>query len=127
MSPVQGQESQLLTHSKMYEIAEKYGVLRLKDLAREKLHHACSHFWSSPSFPLAARHTFSTTPADDKGLRTVVSETIANHMELMEEPWVNELLGEFNGLARGILEAGIREHGWGKKASAKSQTLYKGF
>lgn len=94
---------------------DKYGVLGLRDLAKKKLRRARSHFWSSPSFQLAARHAFSTTPERDKNLKGVVGENITNHIELMEEPSLKELLKQFTGLALDILEAKIRDHRSGKE------------
>ena len=111
LSPAQDHASQLLTYSKMYEIADKYGVMALKEAAMEKFRCACIHFWNSPDFPRAARHTFLTTLEDDRDLRSVVRDTIAKHMELVEDPSVKRLLNESNGLASGILIAGFGEHG----------------
>ncbi|KAH6840411.1 hypothetical protein B0T12DRAFT_459647 [Alternaria alternata] len=107
-----GNADQLLLHAKMYEIADKYDVVGLKDLVIEKFHRACQHFWDSDMFPVAAHHVFSTTPDHDKGLRDIVSATISAHMGLIKKPEVKVLLTEFNGLALGILEEKIIEHGW---------------
>ena len=104
--------SQLLTHTKMYEIADKYEVIGLKALAKEKFSRSCKHFWNTSDFPIAAHHAFSTTPEDDKGLRDLVSSTIAKHMELAQAPEIRAMLMQFNGLALGILDAKSTELGW---------------
>jgi hypothetical protein len=96
----------------MYEIADKYDVVGLKDLVIEKFHRACQHFWDSDMFSVAAHHIFSTTPEHDIGLRDIVSATISAHMGLIKKLEVKALLTEFNGLALGILEEKIIEHGW---------------
>jgi hypothetical protein len=96
----------------MYEIADKYDVVGLKDLAIEKFRRACHHFWNTDEFSVAAHHVFSTTPDHDKGLRDIVSAAISAHMGLIKKPEVKVLLTEFNGLALGILEEKIIEHGW---------------
>ncbi|KAI4633805.1 uncharacterized protein J4E87_000971 [Alternaria ethzedia] len=99
-----GREYQLLLHVKMYEIADKYEVRGLKDLAREKFQRSCKQFWDSDVFAVAAHHVFSSTPDSDKGLRDLVSLTISKHMCLMDKPEIEALLTEFNGLAFGLLK-----------------------
>lgn len=104
--------SQLLTHAKMYELADKYEVVGLKELSKEKFSRGCKHFWDTPAFPIAARHAFSTTSEKDNGLRCCVSQTIASNMQLIRKPGVRALLMRFNGLALGILDANSKELGW---------------
>ncbi|KAI4674179.1 uncharacterized protein J4E84_010792 [Alternaria hordeiaustralica] len=102
----------LMIHAKLYEIADKYDVVGLKELVIEKFKRACHSFWNDPSFANAAHHVFSTTPEHDKGLRDIVSKTIAEHMaELVKKPEVEALLTEFNGLAFGLLKMKT-EAGW---------------
>jgi hypothetical protein len=89
----------------MYEIADKYDVLGLKDLVKEKSTRACQNFLDDPAFAKAAYHAFSSTPDHDKGLRNIISKTIADHMEaLVKKPEIEVLLDEFNGLATGLLK-----------------------
>jgi hypothetical protein len=107
-----GTSDQLLLHAKMYEIAEKYDVGGLKELVIEKFSRACEHFWDDAKFSVAAYHVFSTTPDHDKGLRDVISGTIASHMKaLVKKPEIETLLTEFNGLAYGLLKVKI-DAGW---------------
>jgi hypothetical protein len=105
-----GTSDQILTHAKMYEIADKYDVVGLKDLVKEKFGRSCQRFWDDPKFAIAAHHAFSTTPDHDKGIREIVSATISAHMELVEKPEVKVIMTEFNGLALGILEELIVTH-----------------
>ncbi|KAI4622193.1 hypothetical protein J4E83_004933 [Alternaria metachromatica] len=110
--PIPGSPTQLMVHAKLYEIADKYDVVGLKELVIEKFKRACHSFWNDPSFAAAAHHVFSTTPEHDKGLRDIVSKTIAEHMtELVKKPEVEALLTEFNGLAFGLLKMKT-EAGW---------------
>jgi len=96
----------------MYEIADKYDVPGLKDLVVEKFSRACRQGWDCAKFPIAARYVFSTTPDEDKGLRKVVSSTIASHMkELVKKPEIESLLKEFSSLSYELLKAKI-ESGW---------------
>ncbi|KAF2622835.1 hypothetical protein BU25DRAFT_351346, partial [Macroventuria anomochaeta] len=115
VTSIQGEAYQLLIHTKMYEIGDKYDVVGLMDLLKEKFNRPCKRFRTTLEFPAAAYHTFSTTIEANNGLRDPVSETISEHMELAEEPEVRILLKQFSGLAFGILDAKIKGHGWGKK------------
>jgi hypothetical protein len=110
-----GPASQTLDHAKMYEIADKYDVVGLKDLAREKFKLSCCTFWDKDEFSIAAHYAFSTTMADDKGLRDIISSTIADHMQLIQKPEIQALLSEHNGLSLGIMMKKADEHGWVKK------------
>jgi hypothetical protein len=96
----------------MYELADKYEVDGLKELAKEKFSRGCKHFWDTPDFPIAALHAFSTTPEKDNGLRSCVSQAIATNMQLIRKFPVRRLLMRFNGLALGILDAKSKELGW---------------
>lgn len=106
-----GTASQLLVHSKMYEIGERYDVQGLKELAKEKFRIACNEFWNTSDFHQAAHHAFNSTIADDAGLRTIVSQILADHMELINREEIAALLIEFNGLAYGLLKEKVAR-GW---------------
>jgi hypothetical protein len=116
LPPAKGTATQLLRHAKMYEIGDKYGVIGLKELAREKFLRATAKYWNDEQFAPAAYYAFNTTPEEDKGLRDVVSNTISAHMELLNKPAVETLLTEFNGLAVGLLKMRAKDLGWIKKA-----------
>lgn len=109
--PRPDEAQQPMTHSQMYECADKYDVAGLKDLAKEKFKLACDASWNDATFAAAATHAFTTTPDNDMGLRDVVIETLKNHLELINKPEIEVLLTEFNGLAFGILKQKMAE-GW---------------
>ncbi|USP74896.1 glycoside hydrolase family 16 protein [Curvularia clavata] len=94
---------EILVHAKMYEMADKYNIVGLKGLSRSKFRTGCSLHWNEDSFPVAANHAFSTTIEEDKGLRDVVSDTIATHMELIRKPEIEALMTAFGGLSYRIL------------------------
>jgi hypothetical protein len=96
----------------MYEIGDKYDVIGLKGLAREKFLRGCTEYWDDKYFASAAHYAFSTTPENDKGLRDIISNIIAKHMSLLNKPAVETLLTEFNGLALGVLKMRAKELGW---------------
>jgi hypothetical protein len=53
---VEGGADQLVIHAQMYEMADKYDVVGLKALSREKFRWACMKFWGDPEFAEAAVH-----------------------------------------------------------------------
>jgi len=87
----------------MYEIADKYDVVGLKELVLEKFKRACVSFWNDDTFSVAAHYAFSTTMESDKGLRDIVSATISKHKELLHKSEIQALMTEFNTLALSVL------------------------
>lgn len=112
---VEGDPSQLILHTQMYEMADRYDVVGLKALSIEKFRRACMRFWDHPEFAQAAYHAYTTTPDDDKGLRSVVYETLSKHMSLLLKPEVEGLMVEFNGLSFDLLMAKAKQAGWCNK------------
>jgi hypothetical protein len=104
--------SLLILYAKMYELAEKYNVMGLKELSRDKFSDVCKHCWGNADFPAAARCVFSTTPEEDKGLRDIVIFTIAKHMELIRKPEIQELMSEFGSLSLEVLLKKADEYEW---------------
>lgn len=98
-----GDASQLLLHSQMYALADKYQVDGLKDLAREKFMCCCVVFWDTNDFPLAARHVFDSTPGSDRDMRSLIAATLSDHLELLNNSDIAALLDEPNGLAVDML------------------------
>ncbi|KAH6864950.1 hypothetical protein BKA58DRAFT_431522 [Alternaria rosae] len=84
----------LLVHSKIYEIADKYDVNGLKDLARTKFSSLCALLWNGDVFAQAAEHALSSTPDSDDVLREVLCQTIISHIELLNKSDVAELLSK---------------------------------
>jgi hypothetical protein len=83
----------------------------LKELARKKFADAASfeRNWHSSSFPYAANLVCESTPDVDKGLRTVVIETLNQPRELLDYEEVQELLGSRSGLALALLQTVLCE------------------
>lgn len=102
----------MLTHAKMYEIGDKYQVVGLKDLARRKFKVSCNVHWNDVMFVEALEHAYSTTIDEDVGLRSVVEDTICNHMELLNKSEVQNTVQEFEGLAFNLLMRNARREGW---------------
>ncbi|RYN25995.1 hypothetical protein AA0113_g4990 [Alternaria arborescens] len=87
----------------MYEIADKYEVTGLKELACKSFTLACEAFWDDEAFPIAIKHAFSTTIAEDKGLRDVIIKTISSHDSLARKAEVQAVMLEHSDLAVGVL------------------------
>ena len=72
----------------MYEIADKYNVLGLKELSQEKFRRGCTAFWKDDVFPIAAHYAYLTIVDEDKGLRDLVIVTLSEYMELIQRAGV---------------------------------------
>ncbi|KAI4667436.1 uncharacterized protein J4E79_002123 [Alternaria viburni] len=94
---------QLLKHSKMYAIADKYDVTGLKELAVKYFNVARYGFWDVESFALAIDHVFSSTLPEDTGLRSIVIDTISDNMVLMHKAEIQAMVAAHSDLAVGVL------------------------
>jgi hypothetical protein len=95
----------------MYECAEKYGVLGLKDVSKKNFETVCGLAWDKAVFAEAATHVFSSTPDCDNGLRDIIAGTICEHPELLQKPEIEVMVKEFQGLAFSIIKQKL-EAGW---------------
>lgn len=96
----------------MYELADKYNIVGLKELSKGKFEIGCSAFWDTDTFPVAAQYAFSTTVEEDKGLRDIVIFTIATRPQLIKKPEIQVLLKEFGSLSLGVLLKKASDHRW---------------
>lgn len=70
----------LLTNAQVYAMADKFGVPDLKLLAQEKfLRHTDE--WPIPGFAAVVHEILASTPQSDRGLRVVVRDILAVHVE----------------------------------------------
>jgi hypothetical protein len=74
-------ESDMIFHAEVYQIADKYGVLALKEYAKEKFSTAVETDWAMEDFLIAIDIVYTTTPSWDKGLRDLVVETSSANFE----------------------------------------------
>lgn len=88
----EGSPEQLLLHSKLYTIADKYDVPGLKNLAHRKFYYGCKAFGTEKQFVVAAEHAFSTTPDEDEGLRCVIRGTLIFHKSILGRADVKDFL-----------------------------------
>ncbi|KAF1953475.1 hypothetical protein CC80DRAFT_551518 [Byssothecium circinans] len=89
----------LTTHAKVYAIAEKYGIIGLKALAKKKFAHQIEAHLSSDELPEACQEAYESTVDTDRGLRDVIIQTFRSHPELSLRKDVELALRDTPGLA----------------------------
>lgn len=75
-------DSYLLTHTRVYALAEKYGVPALKNLAKRKFECQMACYYDSPEFADAIDEVYSSTIDSDRGLRDIVLQAFRSHPQL---------------------------------------------
>ena len=75
-------DSNLLTHTRVYALAEKYDIPALKALAKSKFEMAMACYYDSPEFADAIEEVYCSTIDNDRGLRDVVIQAFRNHPQL---------------------------------------------
>jgi hypothetical protein len=96
----------LITHAKVYAVAEKYGIRGLKALSRKKFSSQMSHHWISAEFPLAIQDVYDTTVDSDRGLRDIVIQTFREHPQLAQRRDVEDVVKETPNLAWELFRVG---------------------
>lgn len=76
------EESHLLTHTRVYALAEKYDIPSLKDLAQSKFEMAMACYYDSSEFADAIEEVYCSTIDSDRGLRDVVLQAFRAHPTL---------------------------------------------
>ncbi|KAF9700927.1 hypothetical protein EKO04_000986 [Ascochyta lentis] len=93
------ESAHLLTHAQVYAIAEKYGIVGLKSLARSKFSYQISMHLNSPEFADACQEAYETTFHTDRGLRDVIIQTFRANPDLSMREDVEMVVRETPGLA----------------------------
>lgn len=75
-------QSHLLLHTRVYELAEKYDIPSLKQLAKSKFEMEMACYYDSPEFAESIEEVYCTTIDSDRGLRDVVLQAFKNHPQL---------------------------------------------
>lgn len=92
-------ESHLLTHTRVYALAEKYDVPGLKSLAQRKFEMAMACYYDSPEFADAIEEVYCSTIDSDRGLRDVVLQAFRSHPQLANTGDVFGVIKETPSLA----------------------------
>lgn len=93
------QKAHLVTHAKVYAIAEKYGIAGLKVLARQKFAQELDLHLDSPDFPEACQEAYESTFHTDRGLRDVIIQAFRANPGLSLRQDVELAVRETPGLA----------------------------
>ncbi|KAH7625221.1 hypothetical protein SMAC4_12941 [Sordaria macrospora] len=88
----------LLTHAKIYALAEKYLVRGLKAVALRKFKAAATVSLDIDDFLGAALVVYESTIEDDRGLRDVVVETFYKHSKWLDKEKVRDVVKELGAL-----------------------------
>ncbi|KAF1915881.1 hypothetical protein BDU57DRAFT_209653 [Ampelomyces quisqualis] len=89
----------LVTHARVYAIAEKYGITGLKMLARQKFARDLEVHIDSPDFPEACQEVYDSTFHTDRGLRDVIIQAFRANPKLSLRQDVELAVRETPGLA----------------------------
>ena len=102
-------DSQMVLHTRVYALAEKYDIPSLKYLAKSKFEMAMACFYDSPDFALAIEEVYCSTIDSDRGLRDIVLEAFKNYPQLASTQDVFAVINETPSLALDLfkLERGI--------------------
>ncbi|KAH8724448.1 hypothetical protein GQ44DRAFT_279411 [Phaeosphaeriaceae sp. PMI808] len=93
------QKVHLVTHAKVYAIAEKYGIAGLKVLARQKFAQELDLHLDSTDFPDACQEAYESTFHTDRGLRDVIIQAFRANPGLSLRQDVELAVRETPGLA----------------------------
>lgn len=97
--------STLLNNALVYALAEKYDVEPLKELSKSKFQiQTWGKDWNFDDIPRLLQEVHRSIPATDRGLRDIVIELCAQHIDrLMSNPVFSQVLHEDAILAIEIL------------------------
>ena len=98
--------SALLLHVDVYAFGYHYNVAKLQELAATKFNDAVREgdAWATEVLPTLITKVYKTTPPTEKGLRDVISEVCALHVDiLLPIPEFNEVMVNVPGVAMDIL------------------------
>ncbi|CAI6311217.1 unnamed protein product [Periconia digitata] len=96
---VDAEKPHLITHAKVYAIAEKYGVTGLKSLAQKKFAQQIELHLDSDELPEACQEAYESTVDTDRGLRNIVIQAFRTNPALSLRKDVEMAVRETPGLA----------------------------
>lgn len=95
---------------KVYQIADKYGIPKLKYQAQKSFEKILQTCWSMDDFPLAIEEVYDTTPEGDRGLRDPIVDIAREHIhDLIESDSFSRVFKECTGFAENLARALIRK------------------
>ncbi|KAF9732528.1 hypothetical protein PMIN06_005618 [Paraphaeosphaeria minitans] len=93
------EQSHLVTHAKVYAIAEKYGIVGLKSLSRKKFADQIQTHLDSEELPEACQEAYESTVDTDRGLRDIIIQAFRSNPDLSSRKDVEVVLRDTPGLA----------------------------
>lgn len=106
----QGRVSPMLFNVQVYGIADKYGILALKSVAKEKFDKAVRTCWDMDDFAHVITEIYSSTPPTDRGLRGIVVDVAHEHIRaLLEKDDFRGVLEETAGFAADVTQLMAQE------------------
>jgi hypothetical protein len=100
-----------LIHARMYAMADFFEVPGLKKLATTKFQTAVERYWNSVEFGQAVHVVYTSTLAEDRGLRQIVKDILMRHMALLNKPEIESIMREVPDLAFDMLKGIWNHHG----------------
>ena len=108
----EGSTHNLAIHASVYRIAEKYEIMPLKDLAKQKFEKMIKGHWKDPSLPTAIQVIHNTTPSSDRGLRDILTRSIKGHVkELLVKPDFAGIIKSYGDFAIDLINAAFNAEG----------------
>ena len=102
----EGSTYNLATHASVYGIAEKYEIMPLKDLAKQKFETMIKEQWNDPSLPDAIEIIYNTTHNADRGLRTILTTSIKGQIKkLLPKPQFADVVRSCGDFAVDLMNA----------------------
>jgi hypothetical protein len=108
------QNAHLITHAKVYALAEKYGIMGLKALSRKKFASQVKEHISSEELPLAMQEVYESTVDSDRGLRDIVIQTFRANPNIVQRGDVEDVVRTTPALAWELFRVG-----WGLPISTR--------
>lgn len=96
----------LITHAKVYAIAEKYQIIGLKTLARRKFATQVTHHYVTEEFALSMQEVYESTIDADRGLRDIIIQTFRRHPEIARRRDIEEVVKDTPSLAWELFRVG---------------------
>lgn len=91
LQPIYPPRNELIIHTKVYVLAEKYLIDGLKALALRKFNEAAIEHWASNDLLEATQVAYQSTVDTDKGIRDAVVRTFYKHPELLDKEEVQDI------------------------------------
>ncbi|KAM5432313.1 hypothetical protein McanMca71_007888 [Microsporum canis] len=99
-----GRISPMLFNARVYEVAEKYSILHLKERAKTKFKDAVRTCWDMDDFSPAIKEVYTNTPSIDRGLRDIISQTAFQNIEsLLRKDDFQSVLVEYPGFSADVV------------------------